>query len=306
MSTARRWAIAGVLLVLAGGPAWAFGTIHGLGQNAEHERITRSGLASYGFGPGVLDEIAGKRGSFGAVGAPDRPDRGLMSASEAHCDNGDWLDLPGYPRSRQAAQGVLESCRAFIFAHMEAAVSDTGALVADDGDLTIDFAQASISGGCRYNGRKGRAKCNVLEQVGMAFHAAQDFYSHSNWLDPLRRPGLRLDDPPGMGQAAPAGWLDQTLADDRFPDGLITGCYEGFPESRHCDGRVKHATLNKDGKGSPRGANGVQAFAMEVAARDTRDRWAWFERRLIQVYGMERGGRIACVLRNDDAKVCRV
>ncbi len=53
--------------------AQAFGTIRSLGQNAEHERITRNGLASFGFGPDSLSEIAGKNGTWGAVGAPTTP-----------------------------------------------------------------------------------------------------------------------------------------------------------------------------------------------------------------------------------------
>ena len=302
MPTARQWAIAGVLVVLAGGPAWAFGTIHGLGQNAEHEQITRKGLASFALGPRTLDELAGKRGSFGAVGAPDRPDRGLMSVSAAHCDNGDWLDTPGYPRSKGEANAVLESCRAYVFVSLDEAVTKSAALVAQN--LAIREGETAL--GCRFNGRAAGAKCAVLEQLGMAFHASQDFYSHSNWLDPLRRPGLRIEDPPGMGQASPADWLDEAQSREQVPDGLITGCYEGFPESRHCAGRVKHATLNKDGKGSPRGKGGIYTLAMDVAAEDTRARWAWFEQRLIETYGMERGSRIACVVKSDDPKVCRV
>lgn len=306
MSTARGWLIVSAVALLAVGPAWAFGTIHGLGQDAEHERITRQGLARFGMGPRTMDEIAGKRGSFGAVGAPDRPDRGLMSASEVHCDNGDWLDLPNYPRTREEARGVLEACHALIFSAMDQAVEFAGALVADSDDLAIDMGRASIAKACRYNGQGGQSKCDVLEMLGLAFHASQDFYSHSNWLDPLRRPGLRLDDPPGMGQASPIDWLDMTQPDLPVPEGLISGCYEGFPETRHCEGRVKHATLNKDGKGSPRGKGGLQALAMDVAAQDTRARWAWFEQRLLHVYGSVRGARIVCVIKSDDPARCRV
>lgn len=305
MSTTRGWIIVGALALLAAGPSWAFGTIHGLGQDAEHERITRQGLAGYGIEPRTMDEIAGRRGSFGAVGAPDRPDRGMMSYSEVHCDNGDWLDLPGYPQPREEARGRLEACHHIAFVGMEQAVEIAGALVDDSGDLAIDMRKASISKGCRYVGKPGRTKCNVLEMLGLSFHASQDFYSHSNWLDPLRRPGLRLDDPPGMGQASPIDWLDMDQPDLPVPDGLITGCYEGFPETRHCEGRVKHATLNKDGKGSPRGRDGIQAFAMEVAAQDTRARWTWFERRVLNDYGSERGARILCVIKSDDPAKCR-
>ena len=91
-----RGMFAAAALLMGPLPALAFGTINGLGQNAEHERITRQGLASFRLGALTLDELAGKKGTFGAVGAPDRPDRGLMSVSAAHCDNGDWLESPGY------------------------------------------------------------------------------------------------------------------------------------------------------------------------------------------------------------------
>ena len=86
MTNGRGWVVACVLALLAPQQAQAFGTISKLGQNVEHERITRQGLGPLGFGPLTLDEIAGKKGTFGAVGAPDRPNRGLMSLSEAHCE----------------------------------------------------------------------------------------------------------------------------------------------------------------------------------------------------------------------------
>lgn len=304
MRMGKGWAVACVLALVVASQAQAFGTIRKLGQNAEHEEITRAGMATLGFGPLTLDELAGKRGTFGAVGAPDRPDRGLMALSEAHCDNGDWLDVPGYPRTREGAQAVLERCRAYVFAHMEEAVVEAARLVAP-GDYAIDVPQTVITPACRYNGKQVLAKCRVLEQLGLAIHASQDFYSHSNWVDPVRRLGSRFDDPPGMGQASPTYWLDQALDDMRFPDGLISGCYEGFPESKRCGGRVKHATLNKDVVASPRGANGVYRLAFDVAAEDTRSRWIWFETRLIEVYGMSRGHRIACVVRSDDPLSCK-
>ena len=297
MITVNRWGLAAALL-LAPLPALAFGTIHGLGQDAEHERITRQGLAQSGLEPRTLGELAGKTGTFGAVGAPDRPDRGLMSTSAAHCDNGDWLDTPGYPRTRAEAEAVLESCRAFIFVSMEEAVNRAAELVGPD--LTINIAATVMP--CAFNGH-ATGKCGVLEAVGMAFHASQDFYSHSNWVDPVvvgkGRPG-----PPGLGQATPAGWLDQAWPDERMPQGLISGCYAGFPAPLYCQGRVKHATLNMYGARSPRGAGGVYRRAMAVAGDDTKGRWTWFLARLGEVYGPERGRRMACLIRRDDPARC--
>src|SRR4051794_33724814 len=101
------WAIGGA------GPVAAFGTINKAGQSSEHERITRIGLASSGFGPSTLDSLAGKSGTFGAVGAPDYPPRGFLLEDNAHCDNGDFLDVPGYPQTKALAQQHIESCRAW-------------------------------------------------------------------------------------------------------------------------------------------------------------------------------------------------
>jgi hypothetical protein len=103
------------------------------------------------------------------------------------------------------------------------------------------------------------------------------------------------------------------------PDGLITGCYDGFPESRYCEyaglRRVKHETLNKD-KGKIRGDyTGVGAtkrgavndnFGRAVAAAidDSQDKWAYFEERVMAVYGPKKGARIVCVVRSDSYKRC--
>lgn len=43
-----------------------------------------------------------------------------------------------------------------------------------------------------------RAKCNVLEDLGLVLHAAQDFYSHSNWVDHGSNASLSLENPCGQ------------------------------------------------------------------------------------------------------------
>lgn len=283
--------------ILATPQALAFGTIRGFGQNAEHERITRRGLASFGFDPASLNELAGGNGTFGAVGAPDNPIRGLMDSKAAHCDGGDWFDTPGYAQSAATARSVLTACRAYIMNSINAAVNDAGGLVKPN----LQLGGASILGGCAFNGVKGRAKCNVLEDMGMALHAAQDFYAHSNWIDaPRARPSI--NDPQGLNQTGPAPWLSPAGAP--FPGGLISGCYDGFPESAHCHGRIRHAVLNKDTAGASRGLPAYNR-AMAVAAEDTRAKWAYFERQLVARYGESRGRKMACVLKSDNPGRCR-
>ncbi len=92
----------------------------------------------------------------------------------------------------------------------------------------LQLDSTSIFGGCNYNGVKGRAKCNVFEDMGMAFHASQDFYSHTNWID-APRASPSIANPQGLNNTVPATWLSPTVA--TFPTGLISGCYDGFPES---------------------------------------------------------------------------
>jgi hypothetical protein len=308
-----------VLLAALAAPlsAASFGTINSLGQRAEHERITRAGLARAGFDDRTLDALAGRDGSFGAVGAPDNPLRGLMSDPAAHCDGADHLAAPGYPRSAATARRQLEACRAFIVRNLDAAVVSAGRLAGPNG--AIAAGEASMSPDCVFNGRSGRAKCEVLDHLGQALHASQDFYSHSNWVDAPRPGAPGLDNPPGLNQRGPAPWLhpDGTAP---FPAGLITGCYDGFPEALHCRGRVRHASLNKDtgeidvtepqnplfGAGTTDRGRINENFqnAAQAAIADTARLWGWFEAQVTARYGAERGRRILCAIRSDDTATC--
>lgn len=307
-------ALVAALIALSSGEARAFGTTHSLGQDGEHERITRIALSD--FGPRTLDELAGKRGTFGAVGAPDNPLRGLMSNHAAHCDGGDFLAepaaSPGYPQTEAEAQAILTECRDWIVRWLDEAVRAAAPLAASDVSR-----EAALS--CRFRGEPTRAKCAVIEHIGVALHAAQDFYSHSNWVDQPAGGAISAGNPPGLGQSGRAPWLDPRGGAE-FPQGLISGCYEGYPERFHCryDGaaRVRHSALNKDtgpigasgatGPGTtPRGEiNGNFERAVAAAIEDTRDKWLYFQERVIAVYGEEAGARIICVVRSDDARAC--
>lgn len=290
--------------------AFGFGSTYSFGQSAEHEMITRLALKSAGFGSMTLDEIAGKRGSFGAVAAPDRPDRGLMMTGAAHCDGGDYLDVPGYPHSKAEAERALSECRRWIVDNLDAAVRQAGGLTDRNGRVRSGEIPTQVP--CIFNGKPGRAKCEVLESLGLAFHAAQDFYAHSNWTDRTPQGPITLTNPPGLGNAAPAPWLDP-LRQLPFPKGLISGCYKGSPESLFCEGRVRHRDLNKDtgpinpstgqiGTGTTPRSSGNDNFARAVraAVADTRAKWAYFQKRVLAAYGESRGEIILCAVRRDD------
>lgn len=319
--------IIGVLLALGlllfAPPALAFGTIEGLGQSSEHERITRAALRDAGIGPETMDMLAGKRGTFGAVGAPDRPDRGLLDAKAAHCDGGDFLAVPGYPQSEQEAADRLRGCRAWRNSALAAAIDAAGRIVPDGGrEIAGDEIPTHIA--CVFGGTPGRAKCDVLEQLGLAFHTGQDFYAHSNWTDRPAPGANGPENPPGLGRSGRAPWLDpRDGGKTPFPAGLLTGCYDGFPEKLYCSygagiSRVRHAVLNKDtgtidpatgaaqDGTTPRGAENENfAHAVAAAIEQTRDDWAYFEEQVTAAYGSDRAALILCAVKSDDPDDCR-
>lgn len=299
-------------------PAFAFGTVRALGQNAEHERITRHALGcmlfedSDCFEKNSLKELAGGNDNFGAIGIPDRGE--LISINKAHCDSGDYFDIPDYPQTKAQAQIALERCRSEMLDHMREAVADAAGLVNANGGLRD--SQLSIP--CVFVGQmKGHAKCNVLQDLGLLLHASQDFYSHTNWVDmPDASMPVSVENPPGLNRRGRAPWLNLRNPAPIFPDGLISGCFQNLPEERHCnygpgqsEHRVKHLVVNKDdgvidpilGAGTTiRGRHDDNfAHAVDAAIDDTRDKWADFRERLIATYGPQQGALMACAISHD-------
>jgi hypothetical protein len=301
--------------------AVAFGTIEGGGQNREHERITRAavacpaGAASDGdcFEPKSLDQLAGHRKSFGAVGAPDRTE---VSDPTAHCDDADYL-AGRYPRTRAAATGGLLDCVNHLRERFREAVGNAADLLDDQGQLV--GAEVDLGTDCVLDaGSEQRAKCKTVEAFGRALHGAQDFYSHSNWADaadPSRAIGAT--NPPGLNLPAPSAVLDlRGTSAPTVPAALSTGCFvvrDRVPGVEACEGRITHAGLNKDNglidpsTGSttqpttPRGKVGDN-FAKAVAAAIVETRHQWHELRaaLEADYGRQKASLMICALTHDD------
>lgn len=152
--------------------------------NAEHERITRLGIACNSAldrtAPAGLDwredlclpssaatnkqpwwfglerpmrMLAGTDGYFGGVGAPDRFYEAMIdSADYAHCDNGDaWFPafqgpFGNYPRSLDQRTNALRQCMYLLQQYVGVSVSEAGKLVRADG--TIDAPQSDLSDDC--------------------------------------------------------------------------------------------------------------------------------------------------------------
>jgi hypothetical protein len=331
-------ALALALVLAATAQAGAFGTISSLGQDAEHERITRRALTCP---PGVpsdnscfealtLDELAGKSGTFGAVGIPDR---GTLIADESyHCDGGDHLAIRGYPQSAAKARRTIARCRGRMVQNMNAAVARAAALLDDKGRIRAD----QVTLGCVFVGTmSGRAKCNVLESLGLVLHTSQDFYSHTNWTDRPAPGAIGPGNPPGLARNGRSPYID-LRGPQAFPSGLISGCFGsgpvilripgvlGKPEAKYCNygflgslNRVKHRDLNKDegtidpaikaaGRTARGKVRGNFGRAVRAAVSDTGDKWATLSERLVAVYGPKRGALMICaIVRDDPVKDCQ-
>jgi hypothetical protein len=319
------------LLLIAPAPVHAFGTINGLGQRAEHERITRAALAcapgvkSTGdcFEPRSIDQLAGHSGTFGGVGAPDLDE---FSTPAAHCDDADFLNVPGYPQSRAAATAALMACIAHLRTDFQNGIAGADGLFDSDGELV--GSEVDLTSDCTFaGGFAGRKKCNAIEGFGRALHGAQDFYSHSNWADesdPTRAIGV--NNPPGLNLPGPSPILDLAgTGTPAVPVDLTTGYYAGVVAdlATFCTGllsglntRITHACLNKDEalidptSGTATDAKSTRGRvlsneqkAVSGAIAETRRQWADFRAALISRYGADIGHRMALAITQDVPKV---
>ena len=308
----------------------AFSTV---GKHPEHENITRAALGcgragvdnNSCFEPKSLDEIAGKKNFYGAVGLPDYPvyvNMGLKS--KYHCDNGDWLSTKSYGNTKDKAEAKLLECRKHMLDKMKEATNDAANLLHRKTiplihkKDTIDNSQIPTVIKCDYNNSKGRAKCNVLESFGILLHAAQDFYSHSNWNDKEdSRYPIDLNNPPGLKNYGASPWLNLRNENPAFPEGLISGCFDVasvIDAEIGCANRVKHQNLNKDDETKPRSivlnagnstADTNFNRAWQAARDDTRDKWKHLQEAIVAKYGSKNGNRMICAIRKDNpAKTC--
>lgn len=253
----------------------AFGTINSLGQEAEHERITRIALqcpdGEYKengdcFEPISMISFAGGNGTFGAIGAPDGGADALKS--EAHCDDADYMDYAKwgingtYPHSKDDRNKALAECYTHMRELWEGGIKSASELLDSDGKIIAKEVVLAEEGGkglpCVYSGSiSGRAKCDAFEGLGRALHGLQDFYSHSNWVDDT---GVKPAEPvpPGLGQKDIAPFLSMVSGSgpsaDNLPEDLSTGCFNLFGHdtvegAAACEkeGRfITHVVMNKD------------------------------------------------------------
>jgi Ca2+-binding RTX toxin-like protein len=257
--------VATMMALAAPAGALAFGTVSFLGQDREHERMTRAALAcpaaqkSDGscFEPRSVAMLAGELGLFGAVGAPDFPP---PEKAAAHCDEADYIDAARDPRAKKYAQTRaqarkrLVACHKHLRAQFNAGVAAAGAIVNDQG--VIVPTQVDLTTNCRVHDRKQiptwlravlpddfapyldsilaveggvetRAKCLAILGFGKALHGVEDFYSHTNWVDAkVARQKIRIENPAGLQRADLPPLLNlRALGSGKIRFELISGCF---------------------------------------------------------------------------------
>ena len=178
-------ALALVALLSGATRASGFGTIQGLGQANEHERITRvalecprawlaattpgellvPGLVPRRDVPGrcieprTMHALAGVSAQLAdhpltgvardsvRVGAVGASDIDAFFASVPHCTDGDFLPNVGYSRSQKTAELYLSACRQYLLRHFEQALDSARDLV-DPRTGAIDFT--GVEHDCRF------------------------------------------------------------------------------------------------------------------------------------------------------------
>lgn len=268
--------------------AGAFGSVNlpGTNQRPVHEPITRSlGCAADGavtncFEPLSLDILAGRSGTWGAVGEPDNPFDGSPNPAARHCDDVDYGF--GSYRTRAEAQVDFDKCLDWYQSYMQFAVTSAAGLLKADG--SIDPAAIGVvnslgtsSNVCTFpDPKKGNtsndsAKCNVLNGLGRALHNYEDIWSHSNWGD-LADPAtpVGLTNPTGLGNTTQPGFMAfPGPSASPIPEGYLSGCDDSIPLLNSCsrrsptdsstkEYRTGHSNVNKDnGTVDPRTCSGT-------------------------------------------------
>lgn len=280
-------------------PARAFDPFPVEGGPGEHRRILDVALGCPAGDGAHCWTVAARDRLEPALRRPDIT--AITLWNPAHCDGGDL------PDGRGAA--ALSACRDWIRAELDAAVGAADRLVDADG------TPVPVRGRCgAFLAGDTDPLCRVDHHLGRALHAAQDFYAHTNWTDrPLPPTEVSLRSPQGLGGTGPIPWLAPDDAGSP-PAGLMSGCFLFFPEGLFCQGRTRHADLNKDRRhgsdtppvgGTPRGAVGGNfARAFDAAGGETARIWTDLEARLFATYGGARGRAMACVIRGVEPGAC--
>jgi hypothetical protein len=299
------------VIITAGSPARAF-------NEDNHSKITKAAL--YSWDAKTLKEMVDAKN--GAVVADDHAP--YAQFGPLHCDNADYVGprfADHYPRTRDDANAEFVACVAGAVSRFKKAVTYANDLV--DASGKVIPSAVDLSKPCQWDDQLGRAKCNVLEQLGRGWHPIEDFYAHSNWTDQSGPGPIGVDNPYGLRETtlpdffeirrfsrlSQPDWVAQVIS--AIPPDLATGCIPGYFESTgaraDCAGRITHATLNKDSASTSRSKWGDNfAHAIAFATKDVQRQWHDFQDELLTQYPKNQRGRamICAIIHDDPVRSC--
>ncbi|MFJ8692630.1 hypothetical protein [Streptomyces roseolilacinus] len=315
-SLGARWtatAVAVSCLLSVGGTT---STAHAFsGEN--HEKITRKALSSWE--PKSLKSMAFQGATLfsdhGAIIANDKGD--YFQDGTLHCDNADYLApkyAQRYPRTREQANDEIIACVRGALSRFNKAVAAADRLVDAQGKVLPK--QVNLNSPCNWNDQPGRAKCDVYEHLGRAWHPIEDFYAHSNWTDSPHPYEIGVYNPPGLNRQTLPEFFSlhrySSMSEQRWvkdatrhiPNDLSTGCYPNKDSTGHvsnCNGRILHdGALSKDTLGDRRsGIHSNFSNASDMAIKDIERQWRDFKDALRKRYN-DRAAPMICALTHDN------
>lgn len=246
-------------MLLSVSTALAFGTIRGMGQDAEHERITRHARPAKTTSRPTAASRRRRWICLPAGRARSAPWAFPIAARSSSRPKPTAMGRPLRRRRLSAigtdARARLQACRDWMAKELDAAVEAAGDLL--DGDGQIRDSEVPDHRGVQLWLLEGLRQVQCTRAFRRpAATPSQDFYSHTNWTDKAdTSQPVSPTNPPGLAKKrGPSPWID-LRADSKFPDGLVSGCFEtasAISEAKGCNygpkaaPRVKHFALNKD------------------------------------------------------------
>ncbi|GAA4259008.1 hypothetical protein GCM10022255_082000 [Dactylosporangium darangshiense] len=227
----------------------------------------------------------------------------------------------GYPQTQQVAKAAIQACIDHHRKRVEAAAKAALAGVENGGNNggnglcgdTVAAHQPDLATPGAYS-----MNCLAMSQFGRSLHTVQDFYAHSNWVDPPKEPGQPLLlIPPGLNRTKTTLLFNLSGPTEAFPADLITGCY-AYGAGDDCTGRVTHGnkyapdarSLSKDdarydASHLDYGRPALFKTAFDLAVTATQEQWAQLKTRIrATAKSPERAALAICIMTHDSPRVC--
>jgi hypothetical protein len=215
-----------------------------------HSDITRDALIAEGFGPTAADVVVVNNWFV------DLYSNSSKIPQSGHADTAVSVLGAFFENDEKWPQAVLDGANR---THFDASLWD----VANVGKAQLEWdrlqrATTQLLGSIRSSGGASK-EIQVLSAIGMGLHTLQDFYSHSNWIEPQGVTGVDGTDWSALPFGLTPTWFDVPKA-ERDKLNVYIGDSTGHKDRPHgawnTDGnRSMTKGVNKDWPGRPGYAN---------------------------------------------------